>query len=316
MAKQGGLADNFYVGGYDLSGDVNAISKIASPRGFLDFTAVKNSAHVRQITLKNGEMNFTTFLDDPATVTTPGVPANGSPVVSTYNDAILVTVIGGTGTNVSINGVLQGTFDGTYVLPALGTIILTYTVAPTWSWVKIGASHDSLSALPTSDEVVSWFRSTTLGKPAASMSSKQINYDGTRSNDGSLTFAVQAMANGFGLEWGKQLTAGARVDTAATSGAFFDDGAGSAFGGQAYFHLLAFVGTSVTIDIQSATTSGGAYSTTGLTTTAMTAIGSQRLATSNTTTINEFLKVITTGTFTYAKFAVNFVRNGAAGVVF
>lgn len=76
--------------------------------------------------------------------------------------------------------------------------------------------------------------------------------------------------------------------------------------------LTAFSGTSVTIDIQSATTSGGSYSTTGLTTSAMTAIGAQRLATANNVTINEFLKVVTTGTFTVAKFVVVFVRNAKA----
>lgn len=316
MAKTGGLGDNFYVGGYDLSGDVNAISKIASPRDVFDFTGVKFSAPVRQVGLKQGEMDFTTFFDFRLAVTTPGVPSSGTPVVSTYNDPVLVTVIGGTGTQVNINGVNQGSFDGTYVLPSLGTITLTYSVAPTWSWVKIGGSHDALSTLPRTDQIVTWCRGTTIGNPAACVNAKQINYDGTRDNVGNFTLAVQAMGNSFGLEWGKQLTAGLRTDTTATVGAFFDDGGSSAFGGQAYFQLVEFVGTSVTIDIQSATTSGGSYATTGLTTTAMTAVGSQRLATSNTTTINEFLKVITTGTFTYAVFNVVFVRNAYAGLVF
>jgi hypothetical protein len=312
MSKQSGLSDNYYVGGYDLSGDVNALSKIASPRDVLDFTAVKNSAYVRQVSLKQGEMDFTSFFNPTAAVSSPSVPLTTVPYVSTYNDPVLVTVIGGTGTNVSINGVLQGTFDGTYVLPALGTIILTYSGAPTWSWTAIAAAHTALSALPRTDTIATWFRGQAVGNPAASVNAKQVNYDGTRGTDASFTFAVQAIGNAYGLEWGEQLTAGARTDTAATTGAAHDDGAGAAttFGGQAYFHLLGFVGTSVTIDIQSATTSGGSYATTGLTTTAMTSVGSQRLATAST--INEFTKVVTTGTFTYAKFAVNFVRNAAA----
>ena len=37
---------------------------------------------------------------------------------------------------------------------------------------------------------------------------------------------------------------------------------------------------------------------------------------SNTTTINRYLKVVTTGTFTSAVFAVNFCRNLEAGIVF
>lgn len=316
MTKQSGLGDQFYVGGYDLSGDVNAITKIASPKDVLDFTVVNKSAYVRQTSLRQGEIDFTTFFDPPTAVSSPSVPSSGSPQVSTYNDPVLVTVIGGTGTQVAINGANQGSFDGTYLLPALGSITLTYSAAPTWSWVKIGAAHDILSTLPRTDEIVTWFRGAAIGNPASSVNAKQVNYDGTRGTDASFTLAVQAIGNAYALEWGEQLTAGARIDTSATTGAAHDDGAGTSYGGQAYFHLLEFVGTSVTIDIQSSTTSGGTYSTTGLTTTAMTSVGSQRLAVANTTTINEFLKVITTGTFTYAKFAVNFCRNQAAGVVF
>jgi len=181
-------------------------------------------------------------------------------------------------------------------------------------------AHPKLSALPTVDVQCSYFRGTALGNPAASQISKQTNYDPTLGQDGALTLAVQALANSFGLEWGKNLTGNGttelRTDTAATTGAAFDDTAATAFGGQAYFHLIAFSGTSVTIDIQSATTSGGAYATTGLTSSALTTPGAQRVAVANTTTINEFLKVVTTGTFTSAVFAVVFVRNPIAGQVF
>jgi hypothetical protein len=191
------------------------------------------------------------------------------------------------------------------------------------SWVSYfnpAGAHPKLSALPTADVIASYFRGTAAGGPAASLNAKQVNYDPTRDQAGALTFAVDAQANSFGLEWGKCLTGNGttelRTDGTATTGAFFDDTAGTAFGGQAYFHLIAFSGTSVTIDIQSATTSGGAYSTTGLTSSALTTPGAQRVAVANTTTINEFLKVVTTGTFTNAVFAVVFVRNLTAGVVF
>lgn len=196
-----------------------------------------------------------------------------------------------------------------------GGMAFTSFFESTSSWSPLAGSA-ALSALPRTDVIASYFRGTAVGNPAFSVNGKQVDYDPTRSNTGELTLKVQVQSNGFGAEWGEQLTAGLRTDTTATTGAFFDDTAGSSFGGQAYFHLVAFSGTSVTIDIQSATTSGGTYSTTGLTTTAMTAIGAQRLATSNTTTINRFLKVVTTGTFTNAKFAVVFVRNATAGVVF
>lgn len=172
-----------------------------------------------------------------------------------------------------------------------------------------GASHAAFSMLPTADVIVSYFRGQAVGNPAASLNAKQVNYDPTRAASGELTFKIDAEANGYGLEWGIQLTPGTRTDGSATTGAFFDNGAATTHGGQAYFHLVAFSGTSVTIDIQSATTSGGSYSTTGLTTTAMTAVGAQRLATAGNVTINEFLKVVTTGTFTNAVFSVVYVAN-------
>lgn len=68
---------------------------------------------------------------------TPSVPASGTPVTNTSPLPASVVVSGGTGTNVTINGVAQGTFDGTYTVPAGGTISLTYTVAPTWTWTLV-----------------------------------------------------------------------------------------------------------------------------------------------------------------------------------
>lgn len=316
MSKQGGLGDQFIVGGYDLSGDINAISQISSPKDVLDFTTINKSAYVRQTALRQGEIDFTTFFDNPASVNAPSFPSSGTPQVSTYSDPVIVTISSGTVTNVTVNGSTVGTGDGSYVLPALGSITVTYTGSPTWTWTRIGAAHDALSGLPRTDEVVSWLRGAAIGNPSASLNSKQINYDGTRGTDASFTLAVQCIGNAYGLEWGEQLTAGFRTDTTATTGSAHDDGASSTFGGQAYFHVVGLVGTSVTIDIQHSTTSGGTYSSTGLTSSAFNGVGAQRVAISNTTTIDEFLKVVTTGTFTYAKFAVLFVRNPLAGVVF
>jgi hypothetical protein len=182
--------------------------------------------------------------------------------------------------------------------------------------VAAGVDSPPLKTLPRTDTIATYCRGTTIGNPGACILAKQVNYDPTRDNTGFLSLATSLTANGFGYEWGEQLTAGLRTDTTATTGPFFDDTAGSSFGGQAYFQLTAFSGTSVTIDIQSCTTSGGSYATTGLTSAALTAIGTQRVAVANTTTINRFLKVVTTGTFTNAVFSVVFCRNSIAGVVF
>lgn len=73
-------------------------------------------------------------LDRGAGFTTPAVPASTTPVTNTSSVPATVVISGGTMTNVSVNGVTVGTGAGTYTVPAGGTITLTYTVAPTWTW--------------------------------------------------------------------------------------------------------------------------------------------------------------------------------------
>jgi len=170
-------------------------------------------------------------------------------------------------------------------------------------------AHPVLKTLPTSDRLVTYFRGQAVGSPAVSLVAKQINYDGTRGTDGSLFFSVSAQGSGYGLQWGEQLTAGLKTDTAASNGTGTDFGAVStAFGWTAYVHLTAFTGTSVTFNVQDsadnvtfATLSGGSFG-------AMTGIGAARLTGGLTDTVRRYVRINTSGTFSNAVFAVNFVR--------
>jgi hypothetical protein len=85
-----------------------------------------------------------------------------------------------------------------------------------------GQEHAVLSPLPTADVLITLATATTIGSSVVSQNSKQVNYDPSRGTDGSLTFGVDAQANGFGQEWGILLTPGLRTDTAATNGAAYD----------------------------------------------------------------------------------------------
>lgn len=183
----------------------------------------------------------------------------------------------------------------------------------------IGQEHPVLSALPTTDVQVMYMRGTAIGNAAAAIIAKQIDYNPTRGNDGMLTVAVSAMANGFGLEFGTQLTAGLRTDTAATNGASFDGTAATNFGAQAYLQVTAFTGTDVTVTIQDSADNTTFANVTGLSFTATTAAHTtQRTATSNAATIRRYVRAVTTtsGGFTSATFAVMFVRNPVAGQAF
>lgn len=177
-------------------------------------------------------------------------------------------------------------------------------------------SHDRLSLLPLTDVHMMYCRGVGIGSEAACMVAKQPNYDGSRGDDGAFAFTVGAVANSFGLEWGKQLTAGKRTDATATNGTGLDTAASLSFGAQAYLQVFAFTGTSVTVKVQDSADNVTFADVTGLTFTAATGITAERLATANTATIRRYLRVATTGTFTNAVFAVAVNKNEVAGVKF
>ena len=305
------MGDNFFVGGYDLSGDVASVDKISGGPALLDVTPVSASAHVRIGGLRDGDMQFTSFFEYSGSAgSAPSFPLTTVPYTSAFLVPVLVTITGGTVTNVAVNGnnVLSG--DGTCLLPPLGTITVTYTGSPSWTWTTQGTEHDALAPLPTADTIASYFRGTTLLNPTACINGKQLNYDPTRDNTGNLTLKVEVQANGYGLEWGKMLTAGLRTDTTGTAGTYADDnGAGTTFGAQAYLQLVEFAGTSVDVKIEHCTTSGGSYASL-IDFGSLTGPGAVRGAA--TGTVNRYLEVVTSGTFTYATFAVAWTRNQAA----
>jgi hypothetical protein len=178
-------------------------------------------------------------------------------------------------------------------------------------------SHPVLSALPTSDTIITYARGTALGNSAACLNGKQINYDGTRANTGAYTFAIDAQSDEYGLEWGTQLTAGLRTDTTATNGTSVEFGAATSFGFQAYLQVTAFTGTDVTVKLQDSAdnstftdVASGAFAQT-------TSAGTfQRIAVGGTATVREYVRAVTVTSagFTSATFNVVLVKNTVATV--
>lgn len=174
------------------------------------------------------------------------------------------------------------------------------------------AVHLALRGLPYTDRIVTYLAGQTLGAPAASLTAKQINYDWTRGTDGSMTGSTSMQANGYGLQWGVNLTAGKRTEAVAGNGATVDLGSvitSYSFGWIAYLHVFAFTGTSVTVKIQDSADASAWADVTGAGFVAATAIGAQRLiAASATATVRRYVRVVTTGTFSNVVYAVNFCR--------
>ncbi|MGA5116851.1 hypothetical protein [Streptomyces pseudogriseolus] len=169
MAKTSGLGDNYYVGGYNVSGDINSLGKIGGGPNPLEFTGIDKSAYERKGGLRDGSIEFVSYFNPSA-----------------------------------------------------------------------GQAHPVLAALPTTDIHTMYMRGTAIGNDAACLVGKQANYDGTRADDGGFTFQAQVLANGYGLEWGTQLTAGLRTDSSATNGT------GVAFEGPAFVLLPGSSGNTAT----------------------------------------------------------------------
>tara|TARA_Y100000310_G_scaffold145001_1_gene144357 strand:- start:367 stop:1113 length:747 start_codon:yes stop_codon:yes gene_type:complete len=64
MAKKSGLGQEFYIHGYDLSGDVGSLDGVGAPRGLLDITAINKSAVERLNGRSDATLSFNTWFND------------------------------------------------------------------------------------------------------------------------------------------------------------------------------------------------------------------------------------------------------------
>jgi hypothetical protein len=179
-----------------------------------------------------------------------------------------------------------------------------------WFNPSAGRQHDILTELPYASRQQTYLRGLGLGNQAASCVLKQIGYDPTRGQDGALSIAIAGQGDSFGVEWGLQATPGKRTDTTATNGASIDYGAVSTlFGMQAYLHVTALTGTNVVVALEDSADNVTFLPITAGAFASKTAVGFERIETGRTATIRRYVRVATTGTFTSATFAVNFIRN-------
>jgi hypothetical protein len=155
-----------------------------------------------------------------------------------------------------------------------------------------GAAHSKLSTLPQTDREIMLGVAPELGAAVSCLRYKQIGYDGTRPADGDLMFKFQAQGNDLGIDY--------------------------AFGLQAFLQVTAFTGTDCTIKLQESSDNGvgdaWADVTGGGFTQVTTAPVTQRIQTGLTLSVERYLRVVTSGTFTSITFAVMAHRNEAAFV--
>lgn len=181
-----------------------------------------------------------------------------------------------------------------------------------WFDKQAAQAHPVLSALPRANVIASYLRGPGIGRSIASCVGKQIDYAGNRAADGQFPFAASVQSDGYGLEWGVQLSDGLQTDTTGTNGTSFDGAAQSTFGAQFYLHVLGLTGTNVVVKVQDSANNSTWADLAGAAFTSATAVGAERIAV--TGTVRRYLRVVTAGTFTSATFVVNAVRNDTAVV--
>lgn len=95
MSKQSGLGDNFYFQGYDLSGDVGALSRIGGGPELLEVTGIDKTAFERITGKKSGGMEFSTFFNDDAVGDSAHTALKGLPYTDVIGTYCRGTALGG-----------------------------------------------------------------------------------------------------------------------------------------------------------------------------------------------------------------------------
>ena len=164
--------------------------------------------------------------------------------------------------------------------------------------------HAAYKGLPTTDQIITWAFGGTRGDVAACLVGKQINYDGSRGTDGSLSFTIDNQAaSGVPLEWGNTLTTGKETHSSATTSTSRDDGATTGYGLVGILSVADVDSGTVTVSIQqSADNVTFADLLSFVAVSAAAAPTAQRLPLAGA--ILRYLRVSTTGTFSNCDFCM------------
>lgn len=311
--KQGGLGARFLVGGYDISGDVNALDSIGGGPALLDGTDITQLAHSRIPALRDGQLGFTVFMDTadahpvlsarpttdelmtflvpPLSVGSPACCLNAKQInydpTRGADGSLLIKVEG--------HGNLYGLEWGTQLTPGLRTD----------TGATNGASFDAGGGFTTPGFPGS-------GTPVTNTSPLPASVVISGGTVGAVTVNGLAAGSGDGTY---TVPSGQTIAVAYTGSPAWTWTLQTVWGAQGYLQCTAFTGTSVTATIQHAP-DNATWSTLAAFTAVTAAPATQRVVVSNATTVARYLRVISAGTFTNAAFAVVLDRNLAAGVSF
>jgi hypothetical protein len=84
----------------------------------------------------------------------PAFPGSASAIENPYGFPVQVVITGGTISAVTINGQLVGGGAGTYYVPAYGSISVTWSAQPSWTWFAAPRQPVLLAPFPVRDNRV------------------------------------------------------------------------------------------------------------------------------------------------------------------
>lgn len=179
-----------------------------------------------------------------------------------------------------------------------------------------GQAHPVISALPTGDRIVSYFHGSVVGNPAASMTSKVVDYAPAFGADGSLVATTSAVANGYGLEWsgggtgdGMLTTGKQSFATGTVNGTSIDLGSTSTlFGAAAYLHVFSVASGTATFAVQDSADDSTFADVTAMVFTNATGATSERVQGAVGATVRRYVRLQGRGTHGAAVVACNLIR--------
>lgn len=209
-------------------------------------------------------------------------------------------VFGVTGINASAEERILGRRDGNLAFSGF------------WNTTS-GQIFDALSAMPSTDVLatvaIPASGAFAVGDVGCAINGKQINFDPTFGEDGSLAVTTEIKANGSALEWGRLLTAGkATIGTGTVNQTGIDHGAQTTTGWAAYLHVISLASGTMGVKLADSTDDNTYNDLTGGAFTSVTGATSQRIAGSVSATVERYVRLTTTGTHGAAVMAVLFVR--------
>jgi hypothetical protein len=164
--------------------------------------------------------------------------------------------------------------------------------------------------LPTADQNVVVALGSSAGDGFYGLVSKEADYNVNGTYGSALaTTASFSTTGGIVPAFGEMLTAHVDTHASAGSGTVVDSGASSTNGGYGFLQVISVASGSVVVNLQESTSSGGSYSNFITFSTVATAGAPTAEVSAMTGTVQRYIKVTTTGTFSNAKIVVGFSRS-------